>query len=103
MSRSEFRYNKKRKHYAYIYKDIGTYRKNILISSKQYVFNRKGKIKYVNISLYRHPNKHKKGKYYAIPRNYVDFNECFSDKNYSWDWDKNDKRKIKRIKKYKKK
>ena len=44
-----------------------------------------------------------KGKYYAIPRNYVDFNECFSDKNYSWDWDKNDKRKIKRIKKYKKK
>ena len=103
MSKSEFRYNKKRKHYAYIYKSLGTYRRNILISSKQYVFNNKGDIKYINVRLYRHPNKNKKGKYYVIPRNYVDFKECFSDKNYLWNWDKNDKRKIKRIKRYKKK
>ena len=34
MSISEFRYNKKRRHYAYIFKKIGAARKNILISSK---------------------------------------------------------------------
>ena len=34
MSRSEFRWNKKRKHYAYLFKDIGRKRLNLLISSK---------------------------------------------------------------------
>ena len=36
MSASEFRYNKKRKHYSYIFKIVGTYRKNIVLSSKPF-------------------------------------------------------------------
>ena len=34
MSLSEFRFNKKRKHYAYLFKQIGLFRKNILFTSK---------------------------------------------------------------------
>lgn len=34
MSLSEFRYNKRRKHYSYIYGQKGDYRKNLLLSSK---------------------------------------------------------------------
>ena len=41
MSRNEFRWNKKRKHYAYLHKDIGTKRINILISSKPIVKTKK--------------------------------------------------------------
>ena len=33
MSRSEFKWNKKRKHYAYLFKDIGDKRKNLLLHS----------------------------------------------------------------------
>ena len=33
MSRSEFRWNKKRKHYAYLFKDVGVYCKNFLLHS----------------------------------------------------------------------
>ena len=100
MSKSEFRWNKKRKHYAYIYKDIGDKRINIIISSKPYVF-RKGKIVIVNVSLYKHPNGKKNGQFYVIPRNYADDKRSFDIKVYNWRWDKNDKRKIKRIKKNK--
>ena len=33
MSRSEFRWNKKRRHYAYQFKDAGRRRKNLLLHS----------------------------------------------------------------------
>ena len=104
MSRSEFRWNKKRKHYAYLHKDMGLKCKNILISSKPYVWKRnkkKNKIIYVNIPLYHHPNITKDGKFYLIPKNYIDDINSFEDKVYKWNWDKNDKRKVKRIKKNK--
>ena len=101
MSISEFRWNKKRKHYSYIFKKLGQRRKNMLISTKPYVY-RKGKKPIVNIPLYRHPNPDRTGKYYLIPRNYLDDYSCFEDKVYQkWEFDINDKRKIKRIKKNK--
>ena len=56
MSRSEFRWNKKRKHYAYFHKDKGSLRRNILITSKPHVIKHKnGKIKIVlnNVRLVR--------------------------------------------------
>ena len=103
MSRSEFRWNKKRKHYAYLHKDIGIKRKNILISSKPF-FVWKGKIAIINIPLFRHPNPKYKDKYYLIPRNYVDNLDSFETKVYiDWFFDRNDKRKVKRIKKNKQK
>ena len=41
MSLSEFRFNKKRKHYAYLFKDIGTKKLNLLITSKPVVLKKK--------------------------------------------------------------
>lgn len=102
MAISEFRYNKKRKHYAYIYKQSKSKRRNILISSKPTMTRTKKKgvkttIK--NIPLYRHPNKNKDGQFYLIPETYNDEARSFGDKVYDWNWDRNDKRKVKRIKK----
>ena len=103
MSRSEFRWNKKRKHYAYLFKDVNHKCKNILISSSPIMVEKQNKKKVRvtnNIPLFRHPNKNKYGQYYLIPRVYLDGIECFDDKKYStWSFDKNDKRKIKRMKK----
>ena len=104
MARSEFRWNKKRKHYAYLHKDNGTKRKNILISSKRYVKKHKrGKEKIVmeNVQLVRHPDQKKNGLFYIIPKNYEDEASSFDENVYDWNWDKNDKRKVKRIKKNK--
>ena len=110
MSTSEFRYNKKRKHYAYLFKTIGIKRKNILISSKPVMIEKKHKKNRlktkitINIVLYRHPNPTKKGKYYVIPKIYIDDISCFdSFVLEKWSFNKNDKRKIKRIKRVKKK
>ena len=105
MSRSEFRYNKKRKHYAYLFKDIGTKRKCILISSQPIMIikkNRGGKQIIKNVLLFHHPNKNKEGVFYLIPKVYVDEILCFDEREYKWFWDINDKRKVKRIKKNKK-
>ena len=82
MARSEFRWNKKRKHYAYLHKDIGSKRKNILITSKPFIKKRKKgkeKIHMNNIKLTRHPNVVKKGVYYVIPKNYIDESISFED------------------------
>ena len=104
MSRSEFRYNKKRKHYAYLCKDKNGKIINILITSKPFVKkhkNGKEKIVLTNIPLYRHPNNIKQGIFYVVPKLYLDNIDSFDIRIYKWIWDKNDKRKIKRIKKRK--
>ena len=106
MSRSEFRWNKKRKHYAYLFKDVKDFRKNILLHSdpsnksgwnkeKQSEFNKK------HIKLFKHPNKNKNKceVWYVETRIYIDHKNVFDKRIYYWVWDKNDKRKIKRIKK----
>ena len=101
MARSEFRFNKKRKHYAYLHKNRGLKVENILITTKPYVKkHKKGKDKIVlyNIPLFCHPSCKKDGKFYVIPRNYLDEIGSFGLKMYKWNWNKNDKRKIKRLK-----
>ena len=102
MAYNEFRWNKKRKHFAYLFKVVGTKIKNILISSKPFVVRKKhGKTKIVsNAPLFRHPNHKKAGKYYLIVRIYIDDKSSFDELVYSeWEFDINDKRKVKRIKK----
>ena len=99
MSRSEFRYNKKRKHYAYLFKDLGVFRKNILLSTKPYRIVR-GKQK-KNVLLFKHPNKNETTVVYVIPYVYIDHYTSFDTNALLWFFDKNDKRKIKRIKKRK--
>lgn len=106
MSLSEFRFNKKRKHYAYLFKDIGTKKLNLLITSKPVVLKKKKnkiKVQFINVQLTRHPSKDKSGKYYMIPRKYIDDFDSFAEKKSNWSFDINDKRKIKRLKKQNKK
>ena len=107
MSRSEFRWNKKRKHYAYLHKDMGKRRKNILISSKSVMIikkNRGGLQTIKNVPLFHHPNPKKEGNFYLIPKNYIDSTDSFDKHIYeNWKFNKNDKRKVKRIKKINKK
>ena len=87
-------------------KKVGTKRFNILISSKALVVRKKTRIKtkcVKNICLFCHPSHNKEGIFYVIPIVYVDDIDSFDSKIYfSWFFDKNDKRKIKRIKKKRK-
>ena len=102
MALSEFRYNKKRKHYSYLYKKKGDYRKNLLLSTDEYLIGNKfGKKKLIkNVKLYKHPNPNSKKTAYIVTRQYIDHKDSFSDKVYTnWNFDKNDKRKIKKLKK----
>ena len=104
MSRSEFRWSKKRKHYDYLFKDKGFRVKNLLLTTKPVIFRKKhGKIKmYNNIPLFRHPNKKKKGQFYIVVYVYIDELSAFDEHIYDcWQFDKNDKRKIKRLKRLK--
>ena len=101
MALSEFRYNKKRKHYSYLYKKKGDYRQNILISTKPTVEEKKfGKKKTIkNVPLHKHPNPNSTKSGYVVTRRYTDHKNSFAEKTYDWKFDRNDKRKIKRIKK----
>ena len=106
MARSEFRWNKKRKHYAYLFKDCGDYRKNLLIHSNQ-GFNKcsnseeRKAFKHKNTRLFRHPNPNKKADeiYWVENRVYVDHCSSFEGRTYKWSWHANGKRQIKRLKK----
>ena len=106
MSRSEFKWNKKRKHYAYLFKDIGDKRKNLLLHSdpskkKDWNQQKQKEFEKTHVKLHRHPNpnKSKSEKFYVETRQYLDEKNSFDGRTYKWNWDKNDKRKIKRIKK----
>ena len=100
-----FRYNKKRRHYSYIFKLSGNYCLNLLLTtdpqSKHKKHNKVIVVK--NIRLYKHPNKRSNVIVYIYKhRPYCDYLTSFSEKNLDWKWDINDKRKVKRMKKYKK-
>ena len=97
MARSEFRYNKKRKHYAYLFKDVGSRRKNIVFTTKPYR-KEHNKLKN-NVRFYKHPNSNSDKPVYAIPIVYNDDESSFGSKKLNWKFHPNDKRKIKRIKK----
>ena len=101
----EFRYNRRRKHYSYIFKRRNGKYYNLLLSSKPTeTKTREGRIvEYNNIPLYKHPNPNKsEDKQWVINRVYKDinFNKTF-DKKLNWQFHLFDKRKIKKIKKSK--
>ena len=98
MSLSEFRYNKKRKHYSYLFKAFGSRRKNIVLTTKPYRVEH-NKLK-KNVELYKHPNNNSDKKVYVVPIIYNDDESSFDSKRLNWSFDQNDKRRIKRIKKY---
>ena len=104
MALSEFRYNKKRKHFSYIFGQSKNKRKNFLLTSKS-VRKRKRKNgtykEYPNIKLYRHPNSKSNDDQYVIPIIYYDELSSFGDIESDWKFHLYDKRKIKRIQKNK--
>ena len=53
-----------------------------------------------SIKLFKHPNPNSKITVYVIPIIYVDRSDCFYPNVLKWCFDRNDKRKIKRIKKH---
>ena len=106
MSRSEFRWNKKRKHYAYLFKDYGDYRMNLLLHSdeslsKCQTLQDMKTFLQKHTALFRHPNPNKSilKTYYVENRVYCDLKSSFEHRVYNWNWHQNDKRKIKRLKK----
>ena len=52
-----------------------------------------------NVKLSRHPNPNDRTSIYLIPFVYVDSINSFGSEIYPWSFDRNDKRKIKRLKK----
>ena len=100
--KNTFRYNKKRKHYSYIYKIKGDYCFNILLTTKQVSKQRKHKrtVAIKNILLFKNPNKNscKLVFIYNHPP-YIDNVVSFDVKKLPWEWDINDKRKVKLFKK----
>lgn len=97
MALSEFRWNKKRNHYTYSFKEIGNLRLNIIITTKP-IRMVHGKPK-KNIRLAKHPNPNCSKDAFIIPFVYVDHVSSFFGRIYNWNFDRNDKRTIKRIKK----
>ena len=105
MSRSEFRWNKKRKHYAYLICKDDLLIPNILITSKPIMVEKKNKKQNrttINVPLKRHPNPNKSGQFFLIPIIYFDSIESFDSKVFkNWKFDICDEEKVEGIKKRK--
>lgn len=99
MALSEFKWNKKRQHYSYLFKQVGDYRKNILLSTKPKVINKKKNKESNNIKLYKHPNPNSNKDVYVVPKIYLDHYSSFDNRTYNWNFHNFDKRNIKKIKK----
>ena len=100
MARSEFRYNRKRKHYSYLFKDNGERRMNFVLTSKPTRKEHK-RIK-KNVKLFCNPNPNNKNDSYLIPIAYCDSIKSFDERILKWKFHINDKRIVKRLKKYRK-
>lgn len=104
--KDKFRYNKKRKHYSYIFKIVGNYCINILLTTQSESKQRKkGKTTMVkNIKLSTHPNPNTPNVIVYIYNHapYYDPINSFDLKTLKWKWNINDKRIVKRLKKYNK-
>lgn len=97
---TEFRYNRKRKHYSYIYRHLGNYRRNLLISTKPVrKIKNNGKVKTIkNIELEKHPNPNSNKKVFIINKSYTDHKNVFDYNLKNWKFYKIDRLKVKRIK-----
>ena len=101
--KDKFLCNKKRKHYSYIFKVANGYCLNILLTTESSSKQKKHK-KYLiikNIKLFKHPNKNSAVEVfiYNYPP-YRNSQNSFDVKTLNWVWDINDKRKVKRMKRY---
>lgn len=88
----------KKKTYSYLFKQVGNQRKNILLSTKPIVIDKRKQAESKNIKLYKHPNPNSNKVAYAIPKVYIDSASSFDSRIYNWNFHIYDKRNIKKIK-----
>lgn len=97
MRKQEFRYNKRRGHYSYIYEEDGDVRKHLMLSTKDsQKVKRKGNVYIVkNVKLDKHPNPKSNKNVWVMTRRFVDKKNAF-DKNArkNWKLTKSDKTKV---------
>lgn len=98
MAISEFRFNKKRKHPSYVFKNKHDKYHSILITHSQ------SSPKYKkNIKLTKNPKPNDNTTAYLVPKVYKDNISSYGKKSYkNWKFSRNDNRKVKRIQKGKK-
>lgn len=93
MRKSEFRFNRRRKHPAYVYKEVNGKYYSILITHAKQTRNKK------NIELHQNPNPKDSSKAYLIKSVVSDKTSSYDKPKRGWFFNRNDKRKVKRIKK----
>ena len=101
MALSEFRYNKKRKHFSYIFGRKGNLRKNLLLTSKPIKKIKRKKGKYIekkNVKLYQNPDPNDYSDSYVIPKVYCDDESSFGRLKSNWRFHTYDRLVIKKIK-----
>lgn len=97
MRKSEFRFNKKRQHPSYVFKEKNNKYHSIIITHSPRFKNKK------NIKLYQNPEPNNKTDSYLVNRIYKDEINSYSRQVlYNWKFHKYDKRNVKKIKKNKK-
>ena len=97
MKKSEFRFNKKRKHPSYVFKEKNNKYHSILITHSPMTKNK------INIKLYKNPEPNNKTDAYLVKKIYKDDINSYSRQVFrNWKFHKYDKRNVKRIKKNKK-
>ncbi len=93
MAISIFRYNRRRRHPAYIFKNKNGMYYYISLTHAPSWRN------YINHKLYKNPNPNDPENSYVIQRVFSDSYRSFGRTYRNWRFDRNDKRMIKRIKK----
>lgn len=92
--KKHFRFNKRRKHPSYVFKEKNGNYHSIIVTHSSH----NGK----NIKLYRNPNRNDSSPSYFVPRVYVDAKSSYGREYKNWKLSYRDKLKYYRIKYFKK-
>ena len=95
MSISKFRFNKRRKHPSYVFKEKNNKYHCIIITHSKTTKSK------ANIPLYKNPQREKKKQAYLVPKIYKDEKSFYGKKINNFSFHKFDKRKVKHIKEHK--
>ena len=91
MSISQFRFNRRRKHPSYVFNEKDNKYQSLIITHSP-VTRKKN-----NIRLYKNPNNNDSSTSYIVPKIVSDNKSSYNKPYKNWNFDKNDKRKIKRL------
>lgn len=95
MAKSEFRFNRRRKHPSYVFKEKNNKYHSILITHAPKTRNKN------NIKLYKNPKPNDNSQAYLVLKVYKDDIKSYNKPYNNWKFHTYDKRNVKRIKKSK--